>query len=152
MWSALWNACAAAIVYGANYVSGFFLGGVAGDIEKIAENLGVSIPTGFGFSFTVLLTQAFWGLIWGAVGGFILAQYYELFHQWNIRYLKGKLNTFFKLLFYPTLVGAVAALLLTGVFASLTGAVPLLIVLVGVVLARLFYALMMVKSVGKFYR
>lgn len=150
-WSAIWNAAAATVVYVANYAGGFFIGGLSGEMIKLGRALGT--PDYYSrFDISAFIVAAFWGAVWGAVGGFILSRFYDTFKQWNIRYLKGKLNTLFKLLFYPTLVGALIGLLIGGMFSFAIGIMPILILVAGEVAARFLYAKMMAKNVGNLYQ
>lgn len=150
-WSAIWNAAAGAIVYAANYASGYFIGGLGGEMMKLGRALGS--PSYYNtFSVGDFIVAAFWGAVWGAIGGFILSRFYDTFKQWNVTYLKGKLNTLFKLLFYPTIVGALIGLFFGGIFSFAIGIMPILIVVIGEIVARFLYAKMLVKNVGNLYQ
>jgi hypothetical protein len=148
-WSAMWNGVAVAIMEAAAYIGATVFGGEISDALRLARAFGVDANS---FDVNLFLKNIFWGLVWGAVGGFVLSIYYDLFKQWNLRYFYGRLNTLFKLIFYPTLAVELLVTILALMYAFAVGILMPLIMLSGVILARYIYAIMMVKTVGKFYK
>lgn len=146
-WSALWNAVSVFIEQIFSYISLFFVGGFLGGFMELGRAFNIRPE----FSVGNLITELFWGAVWGALGGFILSKFYSVFQEWNRKYLGGRLNTFFKLLFYPTAFGGLIALILSGALAFVIGILPLVITIAGVVFGRFIYAKMMTKIIGKLY-
>lgn len=144
-WSAVWNAVGGAIVSVAGYFSFYFIGGLAGDILRTFGGVTRNFPIG------ELIKDILWGAAYGAIFGFLISKFYTQIQQWNRQYLKGWLNTFFKLLFYPSLVGSLLAFLMTSAAGFGIGFMPLLIILAGVILKGFVYAKMMAKYVGQLY-
>lgn len=144
-WSAIWNGVGGAIKAIAGYLSFFFIGGFAGDFIRSFGGVANDFPVG------KLIQDTVWGAIYGAVFGFLISKFYPQIQQWNRQYLKGWLNTFFKLLFYPSLVGSVLAFFMTSVSGFAIGFMPLLIILAGMVVSSFIYAKMMTKYVGSSY-
>ena len=146
-WSAIWYAVARGIESVAAQISPRFMGGFAGEL---ANTYGVSYH--FGFSFQALIGDIIWGAIYGAIIGLVLSKLYDKIVGWNRQYLKGKLSTFFKLLFYPALFGSILGFFsLFAALGSVTGIMPFLIVIGGAILANYLYAAMMTKHVGAMY-
>src|SRR3989338_6940927 len=96
--SAIWNAVASGISSVFGHISLFFIGGIAG---KLLNAFGGIIKE---FSPVDFIKDAFWGAVYGALIGFVLSKYFSNIQQLNRTYLRSKLNTFFKLLFYPSVV------------------------------------------------
>lgn len=144
-WSAVWNAVGGAIVSVAGYLSFYFIGGLAGDILRTFGGVTQNFPIG------ELIKDILWGAVYGAIFGFLISKFYTQIQQWNRQYLKGWLNTFFKLLFYPSLVGSLLAFLMTSAAGFGIGFMPLIVILAGVLLKGFVYAKMMTKYVGQLY-
>lgn len=142
-WSAIWNAVASAIVSVAAYISISFIGGFEGEILRaFGGSIVKQFPVG------ELIQSAIWGAVYGAIFGFFISKFYTQIQQWNHQYLKGWLNTFFKLLFYPSLVLSLLFFLLGSVIRFDTA---FLINLAGFVVGSFVYAKMMTQSVGSLY-
>lgn len=101
-----------------------------------------------------LITDIIYGVIGGAIGGWVLAKFYSVFMGWQRKFLGNKLNTFFKLLFWPYLVGFAISLIATGALSMMVSSafLILLISVVADVMAVYIYAKMMDKAVGKYYQ
>lgn len=146
-WSAIWNAVGSIIESFAGFIAAnFFIGGFVG---KITGLFGASMVRNFPFGSAI--KQAVWGAVYGAVFGFLISKFYPKIQQWNRQYLKGRLNTFFKLLFYPSLIGSIIAFFLTSVAGFAVGFMFLIVILIGFVLSSYVYAKMMTKYVGPLY-
>lgn len=142
-WSAISNGVAAIIGVIFQDLSIYFIGGVFG---KMMRTFGAMMNV---FSFGQFLSAAIWGAIIGAGLGFALSKFYPRIQHFNKRYLNGKLDTFFKLLFYPWLVSSLLSFIMTSALGL--GLLPLLIILAGAVVSSYVYAKMMDKYVGHFY-
>lgn len=136
-WGAIWNAVAGAIDAIVSWIaSAWLVGRVYGSY------------TASSFGFGGVISNVIWAAIYGAIGGFILAKYYPFFMSLQKKYLKNTLNTLFKLLFWPTVVGAFVSLLIASPFALAVGFNGILLSIVGSVLARFVFAKGMERSVG----
>lgn len=146
-WSAIWYGVGAIIQNVAAQLSIFFIGGLAGEIFR-------SIGGNFfnTFSFPLLLKEAIWGVIIGAIAGFVLSKFYPKIQDLNRKYLKSKLNSMFKLLFYPSLVGALLGFLISTTAAFATGIMPLIIVAAGMIVSNFIYAKMLSKKIEGLYQ
>ena len=144
-WSAVWNAVSNVIQTFAGYLSLYFIGGYQGEWFRAFGGIAQQLPV------RQLLNDAIWGAVIGVVIGFVLSKFYTQIQDINKKYLKGSLNTFFKLLFYPVVVGALAGFFLTSSASLYIGIVPLLIIVAGSILGGYIYAKMMTKYVGSQY-
>ena len=89
----------------------------------------------------VLVSDLIWGAIGGAIAGWIIAKFYPVFVGWQKKFLGNKLNSFFKILFWPYLVGFVISLILTGALSMMySGFIVLIIVAVADLVAVYLYA------------
>lgn len=147
IYSAIWAAVAAAIETFASQISYNFIGGAWGEFARAFGDLTNTIQIRF------IINQAIWGAIYGAVGGFILSKFYLKIQEINQKYLKSKLDSMFKLLFYPTLVGAAIGFSLTSGFSSAFGfgIGPSVIIFAGIVLSRYLYAKMLTTKITSLY-
>lgn len=145
-WSAIWYGVGVVIENVATQLSIFFTGGIAGEIFR---SLGGIFET---FSVQYLIKDMIWGVIIGAVAGFVLSKFYPQIQDLNRKYLKSKLNNMFKLLFYPSLVGAILGFLISTTAAFATGIMPLIIVAAGVIASSFIYAKMLSKKVEGLYQ
>lgn len=142
IWSAVWYAVALGVedlVHQAGYYfawSGLYraYGGVFGT-----------------FYAGSLVSSVIWGAVIGAAVGFVLSKFYPKIQEINKKHLKGKLDTMFKLLFYPSLVGAALALLFGGMLAFGWGGIYILFSVGGTVLGAFIYAKMLSAKIGKDY-
>lgn len=145
-WSAIWYGVGAIIQNVASQLSILFMGGIAGEIFR---SFGGFFNT---FSFPMLLNKVIWGVITGAVAGFVISKFYPQIQDLNRKYLKSKLNTLFKLLFYPSLIGAALGFLISSSVAFITGFMPLIIVTAGVIVSSFIYAKMLTKKIEGLYQ
>ncbi len=137
-WSAAWSAVSSAIQTCAGYLSLYFIGGYYwGLVRQLVVRQ--------------LINDALWGAIIGAIIGLVLSKFYPQIQEINKKFLGGSLNTFFKLLFYPVVVGSLLGLFLTSAVSFVIGITPLLIVVAGAILGGYVYAKMMTKHVGSLY-
>ncbi len=105
------------------------------------------------FNLGVLLNSAIWGIIGGAVAGYIIAKFYPTFVGWQKKYVSNKLNTFFKILFWPYLVGLAISMVMSGALNMMNSGFNLFIIIVVADLISIYlYAKMMDKNVGKYYQ
>jgi len=147
-WSAIWYAVARGIESIFAALSIYFMGGIAGELLRA-----------YGGSFfdsiqiKELIYDIIGGAISGAIGGFLLSRYYTKIKEINQKYLKSKLNTLFKLLFYPSAIGALIFLLLTGgIFGAFgMGMGPSLMIAAGIIISSFIYAKMLSKKIGEQY-
>lgn len=154
-WGAIAAAAAAVITNIASYsatrmtvraVAGKFLGAYGTYINEAMGGAGA-----YAYSVNGLISDIIQGAIAGAIGGWVLAKFFPVFLRWNQQFLKGKLDTFFKLLFVPTAIAAIILALLGSAAAAYTGFSPWLIIIIGLLVARFTYAKVMDMKVGKFY-
>lgn len=145
-WSAIWYGVSAIIQNVAGQLSIFFMGGIAGEFFR---SFGGFFNT---FSFPMLLNKVIWGVITGAVAGFVISKFYPQIQDLNRKYLKSKLNTLFKLLFYPSLIGAALGFLISSSVAFITGFMPLIIVAAGIIVGRYIYAKMLTRKIEGLYQ
>ena len=149
--SAIWNAVAMAITSIASSLAVYYFArDVYSNLGIYGNMLGAYQPQLINFGS--LVGSIIWGAIWGAVAGYIIAKFYPVFMDWQKRFIKNKLNTLFKLLFWPYLVGILISLLLGGLGYMYGGFSAWLIIIIGDVIAGFVYAKMMEKNVGKYYQ
>ena len=153
--SAIWSAVSGGIMsissmlisyYIARSVYGSFVGGYLGNY------LGqYAVPKLFDIG--ILVSGIVWGAIGGAIAGFVIAKFYPVFVEWQKKITGNKLNTFFKLLFWPYVVGFAISLVLGGALMSMSSIFVWVIIGAVIDLAAIYlYAKMMDKTVGKYYR
>ena len=71
-WSAIWYGVGAIIQSFANQISFYFMGGLAGELMRT-----FSLGTVFGNSFfPTLIKETIWGVVIGAVAGFVISKFY----------------------------------------------------------------------------
>ena len=100
-----------------------------------------------------LINSVILGIVGGAVSGWVIAKFYPVFVGWQRKYTGNKLNSFFKILFWPYLIGFAISLVLTGALSLIyTGFLILIITAVADVIAIYIYAKMMDKTVGRYYQ
>lgn len=159
-WSAIASAAAAAIDGVAGYfagrlaakavvskLTGAYLGGAYGDLVSTS----MARSGAYAFSARGFITSIIWGAVYGAIGGWALSKFFPVFLRWNQQFLKGKLDSFFKLLFYPTVVGAVLLALLGTVASFITGFSAWIIMIIGLLVSRFVYAKVMDIKVGRLF-
>jgi hypothetical protein len=119
----------------------YFGGGVFGQWANLMD----LFPTSY------LINRIIYGLIIGAITGFLLSKFYHYIQMWNVKYLKSKLNTFFKLLFYPSIIAYIVPVLLSFLSAVYGLGLGFLIMIAGDVLAGYLYAKVLTSKVGSMY-
>ena len=103
--------------------------------------------------FAVLLNDVVWGAIGGAVAGYIIAKFYPVLADWQKKFLGNKLNSFFKILFWPYLAILAISLVLTGATRVINSAfIVFVIIIIADIVSVYLYAKMMDKAVGKYYK
>lgn len=99
-------------------------------------------------------------LIYGAIAGLILSKLYSKIQEINRRFFGGWFNTLYRLIFYPSIIGGVLALIFTGgISASLFGNTGyggyffmfFLVTIVAEIIGSFIYAKLMVNKVGQYY-
>ena len=98
-----------------------------------------------------LLNDVIWAVVGGAVAGWIIAKFYPVFVGWQKKFVNNKLNSFFKLLFWPSAIGFVLSLIVTGALSAGFSTAFVIVIVVNIGVAYL-YAKMMDKAVGKYYK
>lgn len=151
--SAIWNAVAMAITSIASSLAIYYFA------RSIYSNLGIYGNAFMGaytpqlINIGSLVSAIIWGAIWGAVIGYIIAKFYPVFMDWQKKITGDRLNTLFKLLFWPYAIVAVVFLLIGGGFSYMYGGFTGgIIILIGDLIAGFVYAKMMDKNVGKYYK
>lgn len=150
--SAIWNAVAAAITSIASSLAVYYFA------RNLYSSLGVYGNEFMGayapqlINFGNLISSIIWGAVWGAIVGYIIAKFYPLFMDWQKKITGDRLNTLFKLLFWPYVVLALLSLLIAGGFSYMYGGFTgAIIVIIGDLIGGYIYAKMMAKNVGKYY-
>jgi len=151
--SAIWNTVAALIMSVASMLASYYF------IRNLYGNMMSQYGSYLGQYYSpqlinigALISAAISGAIGGAIAGWVIAKFYPIFVGWQKKYLGGKLNSFFKILFWPYLVGFVISLVLTGALSVLYSGFTVLIIVAVADLASIYiYAKMMDKAVGKYY-
>jgi C4-dicarboxylate transporter len=148
IWSGAFYALASAIENFASQSSWRFYGGIMGEWAQLSRMYGMHLRT---FNFDYLLSAVIWGAISGVIFGFILSKFYPQIKEINKKHLKGKLNTMFKLLFYPTLLGSVVYIIIGGAFSFSIGFLPILVVFAGSIVGHFLYAKLLTAKIEKDY-
>ena len=156
--SAIWNTVASLIMSIASMLASYFFvrnlyGNMMGRYSFYAGNyLGQnSVPQMINIG--VLANNVIWGIIGGAVAGWVIAKFYPVFADWQRKFIGNKLDSFFKILFWPYLVGFALSLVLAGTLNTMySGFTVFVIVIVADLIAIYLYAKMMDKAVGKYYK
>jgi hypothetical protein len=152
--SAIWNTVATVIMSVASMLASYyFIRNLYGDMmSQYGSYLGQSYSPQL-INIGALVNDAILGIICGAIGGWVIAKFYPVFVGWQKKYLGGKLDSFFKILFWPYLVGFVISLVLSGALSVLYSGFTVLIIIAVADLASIYiYAKMMDKAVGKYYQ
>ena len=153
---AIWNAVSSVITSVAGSVSSYYF------VSSLYNNIGpygAYVNSYIGQVYTPqliniegLITAIIWGIIAGAISGWVIAKYYNVFVRWQQRLTGNRLNSFFKILFWPYLAGFILALILTGALSlAFSGFLALIITFVADIIAVFIYAKMMDRAVGKYY-
>ena len=152
-YSAIWNAVAMAITSIASSLAVYYF---ASDIYNRMGIYGNAFARAYApqlINFGSLISSIIWGAIWGAVAGYIIAKFYPVLMDWQKKITGNRLNTLFKLLFWPYMVVALIYLLTAGGFSYIYGGFTgSIIVIIGDLVAGFVYAKMMEKNVGKYYQ
>lgn len=155
---AIWNAVASLIMSFAGMIASYyFLQGLYGNpMGRYGRYIGgyaAQVYTPQLINVGALISAIIYGAIGGAIGGWIIAKFYPVFVGWQKKYVQNKLNSFFKILFWPYLVGFVISIVLTGALSAMySGFSAFIIVAIADLLAVYIYAKMMDKDVGKYYK
>ena len=160
--SAIWSAIASLIMSLASMLTSYFF------IRNIYSNIYGNMMGQYGqyfggymnqiaqpqmINFGVLISNVIGGAVGGAIAGWLIAKFYYVFVGWQKKYLGNKLNSFFKILFWPYVVGLAISLILAGTFSIIySGFTAFIIIIVADLVAMYLYAMMMDKIVGKYYR
>ena len=156
--SAIWSAVAALIMSIASMLASYFF------LKNIYNNMLGSYGQYLGsymdqiyrpqmINFSILFSDIIWGATGGAIAGYVIAKFYPVFVDWQKKFLGNKLNSFFKILFLPYLVGIVVSLVLTGGLSTINSAfMVFIIVIIADIASAYIYAMMMDKTVGKYYK
>lgn len=149
--SAIWNAVAGAITSVSGMLISYYV--VRSVIGGYLGNYLGQYATPRLFDFGAFLSGIVWGAIGGAIAGYVIAKFYPVFVGWQRKYLANRLDTFFKILFWPYIVGFAVSLILGGLLMTISSAFVWVIIGAVIDLAAIYlYAKMMDKSVGKYYR
>lgn len=155
--SAIWSAVAALIMYVASsFASYFFVKNLYNSMmSPYGQYLGGYLDQMYKpqiINIGLLISNILWGVIGGAIAGWVIAKFYPVFVEWQKKYLANKLNSFFKILFWLYLVGTALFLILSGSLSTIySGPMVFIVIAVADIIAILLYAKMMDKSVGKYY-
>lgn len=150
--SVIWSAVVSAIMLISGMITSYFISrGVYN--ELLGQYLPNYLDNYNPFDIGRLINGVIWGAIGGVISGYIIAKFYPVFVRWQRKYLANRLDTFFKLIFWPYLVGFVISLVFGGALMVISRAFVWVIVEAAVDFAGIYlYAKMMDKSVGKYYR
>lgn len=154
--SAIWTAVSAAITSTAGMIASYYFvkslyTKMIGDYGYLGTYMG-QLNRPQMIDLGSLIASVIYGAIGGAIAGWVIAKFYPVFVGWQKKYLNGKLNSFFKMMFWPSAVGFVISLVMTGALSMISSSFMILVinVLAGVG-ASYLYAKMMDKAVGKYY-
>ena len=156
--SAIWNAVATIIISVAGMLASYFFirnlyGGIMGQYSQYLGGYMDQIYKPQIINIGALISDVIWGAIGGAIAGWVIAKFYPVFVGWQKKYLANKLNSFFKILFWPYLVGFAISLIITGALSIMyAGFTAFIIIIVADVAGMYLYAKMMDKAVGKYYK
>jgi len=148
----LFSVIGTAITDGGRFISQFFLGGYAGGLQQYSNALyqayGSYAPTVNRYwliSPTQVFTNLVFAAISGAILGYVLGAFWVPVRAGLIKYSGGKLDTAFKMLFYPSLF-----IVLGGIFSTLLlGFIPAVIGVVSSVAGRYVFAKGVSKALGE---
>jgi hypothetical protein len=152
--SAIWNTVGALIMSAASMVASYYF------LKNIYGNLLGQYSQYFGEAYKpqiidigALISDAIYGAIGGAIAGWAIAKFYPIFVGWQKKFTGNKLDSFFKILFWPYIVGIVISLVVTGALSMMSSAFTVFIIVVIADLVSVYlYARMMDKAVGKYYK
>ena len=156
--SAIWNTVSVVIMSVAGMLAAYYFtrnlySNMMGPYGQYLSNyMGQSLAPKM-INIGVLVNDVVWGIIGGAISGYVIAKFYPVFVGWQKKYTGDKLNNFFKILFWPYLVGLAISMVVTGALSSLySGFSSFFIVILADLAAVYLYARMMDKAVGKYYK
>jgi hypothetical protein len=156
--SAIWSAVATVITSIAGMVAAYyfvrnFYSGMMGQYGQYLNGYLDQVSRPQMINIGVLISSLISGAIGGAIVGWAIAKFYPTFVEWQKKIIGNKLNSFFKLLFWPSVAGVIISLVMTGALSTLnSGFSAFLIVIVADIAAAYIYAKMMDKAVGKYYK
>lgn len=142
-WSAIGNVVANIASTIISYVGTFFMPTIG--VGLVTSTLTRSGLVGSFFG------DIFFGILWGLLFGWLIAKFYPTIMNFQRKYLGNKLNTLFKLLFYPAVLisaigifGSMAAVSILGGF--------LIFAFIGAIVNAYIYATVLSTKVGKYYQ
>jgi hypothetical protein len=156
--SAIWNTVATIIMSVAGMLASYFFirnlyNNIAGQYSQYLGSYMNQITQPQMINITVLISDIIYGAIGGAIAGWVIAKFYPVFVGWQKKYLGNKLNSFFKILFWPYLVGFAISLVITGALSIMyAGFTAFIIIIIADLVGMYLYAKMMDKAVGKYYK
>jgi hypothetical protein len=151
--SIIWGAVAALITSVAEMVVTYFTyNSIMASYGQYSQYLGNAYAPQL-INIGALISTVIGGAIGGAIAGWVIAKFYPVLAGWQRKYLGNKLNSFFKILFWPYVVILVISIAMTGALSFISSAFLLfLVTVVADVVAAYVYAKMMDKAVGKYYQ
>ena len=150
--SVIWSAVVAGIVAISGMITSYFMSRGAYD-NLFGQYLPGYLNEYNAFDIGRLINGIVWGAIGGVISGYIIAKFYPIFVEWQRKFTGNKLNTFFKLLFWPYVVVFAISLILGGTLMFISRVFIWVIIDGAVNFAAIYlYAKMMDKTVGKYYR
>jgi len=156
--SAIWNTIAAIIISVAGMLVSYFFvrnvyGNMMGQYGQYLSNYMDQVYRPQMINIGTLVNDIIVGAVAGAVAGWAIAKFYPVLVGWQKKYLGDKLNSFFKILFWPYLVGFAIFLVITGSLSMIySGFIVFIVIAVADIAAMFLYAKMMDKTVGKYYK
>lgn len=138
---AVYNVIGTAISDGGRFVAQFFLGGAAGRFDQFSHAL---YQTGYasGYSRFWLMSPSHfvsdlvYSAIGGAIMGYVASSWWLPLRQYANQFSGGRLNSPFKVLFYPTLAASLAGILQGYLF----GIIPTIIMIASSIAGRYVFA------------
>ncbi|MCX6721459.1 MAG: hypothetical protein NT026_02565, partial [Candidatus Staskawiczbacteria bacterium] len=117
--SAIWNTVAAVITSVAGMLASYYFvrnlyGNMMGQYGQYIGGYLDQVSRPQLINVGALISDVIWGAIGGAISGWVIAKFYPVFVGWQKRFVGNKLNSFFKILFWPYLVGFAISLVVTG--------------------------------------
>ena len=113
----------------------------------------------YGYNFNIG-SMVISSIIYGGIFGVILAKFYGKVQEINRRYFGGWFNSLYRLIFYPSLIGGILALLFAGGLSfSLFGNTALggylfmstALSVIAAIIGSFIYAKIMVSKVGRYF-
>ena len=142
--SAIWNTVATLIMSVASMLASYFFlkniyNNMLGSYGQYLSSYMDQIYRPQMINFSILFSDIIWGAIGGAIAGYVIAKFYTVFVDWQKKFLGNKLNSFFKILFLPYLVGIFVSLVLAGGLSTINSAFIVFIIVAIADLASVFH-------------